>query len=273
MQPSQEPGFRKQTVDSWQVFGGVAGVLSLLGSLVAGLSDQKTVLLVAGGLLVLVGVALLYRWGRGMGGTGLGGFAIAVLVTVLGAATGGAAITAKTTGGQTAAAGTATSTTTTPATPTTGDTSSAPATSQTDGLPRSVGGGLSELYAKDVRLTYGTGVDLDRGDTRGFDVNGPNGEIDLFMNELNNVATAAIRANGDELYADQGPEKDALALCTATLKAQKDTSLFYGSAGTQYYFATSEGNVAWMRVNDIVEAKSATDYVVLNVKVWGTPPA
>ncbi|XVV02513.1 hypothetical protein ACQPW3_34930 [Actinosynnema sp. CA-248983] len=267
MQPSQQPGFRKQTVDTWQVFGGVAGVLSL----VTGLSDNLTIQLTISAAVVLIGVALLYRWGRSLGGTSLGGFAIAVLVTILGAGMGGAAITARTTAAGTAAATAATTTTTTPTT--SAGTTSQPATTSQPELPVGVGTSTEPWFTGEVRLTYGTGVDLDKRQPEGVDVEGPNGDVDLFMNDLNDVAVAAVRANGGELYADEGPEKDARVRCTATLKAQKDTSLFYGYAGKQYCFATSTGDVAWMRINDIVEKKTATDYVVLNVKVWGKAPA
>ncbi|WNV83500.1 hypothetical protein [Umezawaea sp. Da 62-37] len=59
--------FDQGTVDRWQVFGGVAGVLSLLGSIFAVVKDWISVPLVSGVVLTAFGVVLLYRWVRNDG--------------------------------------------------------------------------------------------------------------------------------------------------------------------------------------------------------------
>lgn len=106
---TQQSGVQKRTVDSGQVFGGVAGVLSLLGSWVGVVGDQLTVPLVTGVVLVLIGAFLLYRWGGGARKGSPVGFVVPVLVTVLGAATAGAAVAARSAGGTAPAAAATTS--------------------------------------------------------------------------------------------------------------------------------------------------------------------
>src|SRR5688500_12842880 len=87
--PPDRGTFDKATVDRWQVFGGMAGVAALLLSVVGGIQDQVPLSLVAAGVVTLVGVWLLYRWGRRPRQQLTKHFVVPVLLTVVGAATGG----------------------------------------------------------------------------------------------------------------------------------------------------------------------------------------
>lgn len=81
--------FDKATVDRWQVFGGMAGVAALLLSVIGGLRDLVPLSLVASGVVTLVGVGLLYRWGRRPRQHVARNFVVPVVLTVAGAATAG----------------------------------------------------------------------------------------------------------------------------------------------------------------------------------------
>jgi len=241
------------------------------GATVVGLliGAGKQIVVLIGLLGALVGVGLvLFRWGKPVDRAVLIGLAIAVIGGgAVGYRLGGGNPTATllgspgpstTSSSNTASTGTTTTTGTSPAsaTGTTDTTAPSPATPPT-------------VFSGEVRLTYGTGVDLDKGQTRGVEVDGPNGDIDLFMKKYDPIASASVLANGGNIYGDDGPEKNAQARCAQTLKAQEKPSLFYINNGNQYCFATSRGDTGWMRINDYSLTEGAvTDYIVLNVKVW-----
>ncbi|WP_284747753.1 hypothetical protein [Amycolatopsis sp. RTGN1] len=81
--------FSKASVDRWQVFGGMAGVAALLLSVVLAVKDLVSLSLVASGLMTLVGVALLFHWGRRASGPLAKQFLVPLLVTIVGATTTG----------------------------------------------------------------------------------------------------------------------------------------------------------------------------------------
>lgn len=87
--PPDRGSFDKATVDRWQVYGGMAGVAALLLSVVGGIQDLVPLSLVAAGVVTLVGVTLLFRWGRRPQRHTITAFVLPVVVTIVGAATAG----------------------------------------------------------------------------------------------------------------------------------------------------------------------------------------
>lgn len=92
-EPSGEPEhrsfFSKATVDRWQVFGGMAGVMGLGLSVVSAVKNLVPLSMAASGVVALVGVFLTYRWGRKSGGQTIKGLLVPVVVTIVGATTAG----------------------------------------------------------------------------------------------------------------------------------------------------------------------------------------
>lgn len=84
-EPEQRSSFDKATVDRWQVFGGMAGVAALALSVLGAVKDLLPLSLVVSGGVTLVGVVLLYQWGRRFAERGARGFLVPVAITVLGA--------------------------------------------------------------------------------------------------------------------------------------------------------------------------------------------
>ncbi|MFJ6677036.1 hypothetical protein ACIQMJ_38555 [Actinosynnema sp. NPDC091369] len=163
--PPDRGTFDKATVDRWQVFGGMAGVAGLLLSVVGGIKDQVPLSLVAAAVVTLVGVWLLYRWGRRPHQQLTKHFVVPVLLTVVGAATGGVlgGLELRPTPG-TAQPGTTTTTTTTTTVaaqvgtdPTTTTTSAAASTTAT--VQTSLAAG--QVRAGEVTLNYDYTIDLD----------------------------------------------------------------------------------------------------------------
>ncbi|MFD1149512.1 hypothetical protein [Saccharothrix hoggarensis] len=162
--PPDRGSFDKATVDRWQVFGGMAGVAALLLSVVGGIKDQVPLSLVAAGVVTLVGVWLLYRWGSRPQQHLTKHFVVPVLLTVVGAATAGllGGLELRPTPG-TAQPGATTTTTTTPTVaaqaetdPSTTTPAAAP-TSTTVQAPPAAG----RLRAGEVTLNYEYTIDLD----------------------------------------------------------------------------------------------------------------
>jgi hypothetical protein len=60
----RSPSFSKDTVDRWQVFGGIAGVAGLILALLGYVKDFVPLLLLVSIAMVMGGSVLLYRWGR-----------------------------------------------------------------------------------------------------------------------------------------------------------------------------------------------------------------
>jgi hypothetical protein len=239
-----------------QGFGVVADVAGVVGLLLGG---GKGIVLTAGLLGVLAGSSLvLLSWGKPLGRAAAVGLAVALI---------GAGVFGYRLGTETTAPAPVGS----PVTPAGGTPSSGTPSSGTPatGRPTASGTSAAASFTGQVRLTYGTGVDLDRNQADGAEVTGPNGDVDLFLKKYDPVASPTVLANGGDLYADDGPAKDAQARCAHALKEQEKPSLFYVSDGAQYCFATSGGDTGWMRINDrSFEGVVAKDYVVLDVEVW-----
>jgi hypothetical protein len=86
--PPSRPSFAKETVDRWQVFGGVAGVVALGVTVLSAAKDLVPLSLAVSVGVAFVGVFLFYRWGRSISGRN-SAFVIAAVVTLVGAATAG----------------------------------------------------------------------------------------------------------------------------------------------------------------------------------------
>lgn len=239
-----------------QGFGVVADVAAVV-SLVTGAGRQ--IVLTAGLLGALVGASLvLFRWAKPVDRT----VAIGLAVALIGAGAFGYSLGAEKP--VAAALGSPTPTIASSGTPTTGSTTTTGASTTGTSVATA-----ATSFSGEVRLTYGTGVDLDQNQTQGVEVAGPNGDVDLFLKKYDPIASPSMLANGGNIYADDGPEKDAQARCAQALKAQEKPSLFYVGNGDQYCFATSRGDTGWMRINDYsFRGVTVADYIVLNVKVW-----
>ncbi|TQM84230.1 hypothetical protein FHX81_6670 [Saccharothrix saharensis] len=166
--PPDRGTFDRATVDRWQVFGGMAGVAGLLLSVVGGIQDQVPLSLVAAGVVTLVGVWLLYRWGRRPRQQLTKHFVVPVLLTVVGAATGGVlgGLELRPTPGTGQPAATTTTTTVaakaggSPSTPTEEPTTGATTTrTTTTVVPAPPVGG--QVRAGQVTMNYDYSIDLD----------------------------------------------------------------------------------------------------------------
>lgn len=122
------------------------------------------------------------------------------------------------------------------------------------------------LRAKEVRLTRGTGADVDGTDVTAKPGDGAIGEVDLYLDQLN-----LVHANGGGFWSDSGPEEEARQRCTAAVAGGKYTNerIIPAASGTQYCFATSDGQVGWLRVKsaDLSPAGSGA-WSVLAVRTW-----
>ncbi|MFE9749791.1 hypothetical protein ACFYOT_33180 [Saccharothrix saharensis] len=229
--PPDRGAFDKATVDRWQVFGGMAGVAGLLLSVVGGLKDQVPLSLVAAGAVTLVGVWLLYRWGRRPNQQLTKHFVVPVLLTVVGAATGGVLVglELRPTGGSAQPATTST-TTTTSSEAATGDATttraaSGPTTTATSAVP--VGTTDAEFRSGPVRLTSGYYIDLDsKGDNGGVTrEDSPKTDLQyisgLYADKIAVVATRPSLADcraatALDTYIDSKAVQEGSAFCVQT---------------------------------------------------------
>jgi len=116
------------------------------------------------------------------------------------------------------------------------------------------------------RLKPYTGINLDAGQHTQSDVvdtDGPNGDIDIFMDEY-----GYLEINGGSFYLDtDGPDNEIHTRCSKALTSQRDPhSKLLPSKGSRACFKTSGGKMGWFWSNDVV--LSGDLYVVLNVRVW-----
>jgi hypothetical protein len=245
--------------------GLVAAIMSIVGTVT---NAGKQFMLTVGVLGMLAGAFIIvFWWGKLVDRT----VAIGLLVSVTGSLAVGYSWAAERLAAPGSPGPSTTGSSNSPSTGTTTTTGTSPAdtSGNTDATAPSPAAPPT-LFSGEVRLTYGTGVDLDKNQTQGVEVGGANGDIDLYLEKYNPVKMTDVLANGGDIYPDDGPEKDAQAQCVQELKEQKKPSGFYGGNGNQYCFATSQGNTGWMRINDnsLKEGGAATDYIVLKVKVW-----
>jgi hypothetical protein len=171
--PPDRGSFDKATVDRWQVYGGMAGVAALLLSVVGGIKDQVPLSLVAAGVVTLVGVWLLYRWGRRPRQQLTKHFVVPVLLTVVGAVTGGVLVglELRPAGGsaQPAATGTTSTTTTTTSAAQVGTDRSSTTTTTPPTTDTSAGHTSGDFRAERIALSWSYAIDFDspEADNRG----------------------------------------------------------------------------------------------------------
>jgi hypothetical protein len=171
--PPDRGSFDKATVDRWQVYGGMAGVAGLLLSVVGGIKDQVPLSLVAAGVVTLVGVWLLYRWGRRPDQQLTKHFVVPVLLTVVGAVTGGVLVglELRPTGGsaQPAVTTTTAATTTTTTSATQARTDRTTTTTTTPAADTSAVGAPGEFRSERIALSWSYAIDFDspEADNRG----------------------------------------------------------------------------------------------------------
>ncbi|MCR3751802.1 hypothetical protein [Lentzea californiensis] len=125
---------------------------------------------------------------------------------------------------------------------------------------------VSGSRAKEVRLTRGTGVDVDGDDPKATGGDGANGEADLYLDRTN-----LLYANGSGFFTDRGHEQKAQERCTEAVAGGENTdpSIFPAVPGTQYCFETSTGQVGWIRVkNSTLSSFDSDASAVLAVQVW-----
>ncbi|MGM1065405.1 hypothetical protein [Saccharothrix sp. Mg75] len=231
--PEQEKepvAFRRGTVDRWQVYGGVAGVLSLLLTVLGGLADLVQPALVAAVAATLAGVVLLFRWGRDPGPLR---FVLPVLLAVGGAVASGVLVRP----GPPAAVGAGTTT------PGTGSTTTSAA-----------GRGSGEFRVQQgVILRRGQAVDLDArdADNAGI-VHAPTSDTDLEHRDGLRARDLAPVAGRPGLHA-----------CAAVPSLTTHVPADRVGEGTAFCVRTSGGR--WARV---LVTSAAADAVEFDLVVW-----
>lgn len=144
--------------------------------------------------------------------------------------------------------------TTTPPVTTTRDAAASPPGPQpADGSP-----------AGEVRLARKAGADVDVDGPVAQRTDGNTRATDLYLTEFN-----LLQASGNGLFENRGPEKDAQARCTETVATAEETPVLPAVAGLQHRFVTSEGRLAWLRVQsvDLATLDSSAPLAVM-VRVW-----
>ncbi|MGW6442931.1 hypothetical protein [Lentzea sp. NPDC055074] len=125
------------------------------------------------------------------------------------------------------------------------------------------------IRTKEVTLTRGTGVDVDGNDVEAREAEGATGDIDLHMTRFN-----LLYPSGSGFAADSGHEDKAQERCTKAVAGRKniDGPTIPTTLGQQLCFATSDGQVGWLRVKSSSAASfDASSSVVLAVRVWPRP--
>ncbi|GGN08540.1 hypothetical protein GCM10011609_55220 [Lentzea pudingi] len=125
------------------------------------------------------------------------------------------------------------------------------------------------VRTKEVTLTRETGVDVDGNDTSAKDAEGPTGEIDLHLTRFN-----LLYPSGSGFAADSGHEDKAQERCTKAVVGGKNTGgpTIPSTIGQQLCFATSSGQIGWLRVkSSSLASYDASSSVVLAVRVWPRP--
>lgn len=263
------------------MFGGVAGVASVVITLVGFVNDHLPVGVVAGLVAMLIGVWLLYRWGRGQDRARSGRrFLLPVAATVVGAALasvsatltfvdpGGASAddgsgatsgpspgaTTTTSAKRAASAGT---TTTTP--PTTSPTTSTGAA--TAGPPSTA----EERAGADIAINREYGIDLDSPD--------PDWEMEkvggVCGGEFDFCHTWSDLAAPEDLAKVAG-EVDHAA-CAASSGRTREVDMEDVRVGDVYCVKTEGGR--WARVTIKGKAPTAQPSITVDVLVWDAPGA
>jgi hypothetical protein len=112
-----------------------------------------------------------------------------------------------------------------------------------------------------------TGVDLETRALKAVAADGADGDLDLFYDVT--PIESGIRANGSDIYSDEGTEIGAESRCRALTAAgaggERAHDIF--NVGVQYCFLTSQRHVAWLRVNEY-SGSWTSSVIALEVKVW-----
>jgi hypothetical protein len=115
-----------------------------------------------------------------------------------------------------------------------------------------------------IRLTDGTGVDLDVSDPHPVETAGPNGPIDLFYQ------AHYLRADDTALFEYSGTEAEAAAACPRIVATgQNALSSASPDPGFRFCFRTSKGRIGWLNCNDFNDSGDpAAEYVVFNYRLF-----
>jgi hypothetical protein len=247
--------FSKATVDRWQVFGGMAGVAALLLSVVGSIQNLVPFSLIAAGVVTVVGVALLYRWGRRPQQHVARHFVVPVALTIVGAATagvlGGMELRPTTGTAQPGANPSTTTTTRTTTAPVGNDRSSTPAATSTTGTPAA--GQPDELRVERIILSWSYAIDFDAPDAE-------NGGVTQDMTTRSEVEyIGGLRAR-DLAVASGKPLQQDCARITQLLDYVPEEKLVESAA---FCVKTSEGR--WSR---IVVVKAVDNALEFDLVVW-----
>ncbi|MEV8443029.1 hypothetical protein AB0425_37090 [Actinosynnema sp. NPDC051121] len=267
--PPDRGSFDKATVDRWQVYGGMAGVAGLLLSVVGGIKDQVPLSLLAAGVVTLVGVWLLYRWGRRPRQQLTKHFVVPVLLTVVGAATGGVLVglELRPTGGSAQPATTGTTTTTT--TTTAGDRESSPVATKTAAAARTTTTTTTVAPAPEgqvrggqVTMNYDYSIELDSTTEQNGGVTAKQTQrTDLKYEGGFRAAQVVLVA---EKLAETPPTYQECVAATA-VDDYIDSDLV--RQGASFCVKTTEGRWAGLVVVDVDSYR----WVKFDLAVWNTP--
>ncbi|WP_367137801.1 hypothetical protein [Saccharothrix sp. HUAS TT1] len=266
--PPDRGSFDKATVDRWQVFGGMAGVAALLLSIIGGIQDLVPLSLVAAGVVTLVGVWLLYRWGRRPQQRLARHFALPTAITIVGAATAGllGGLELRPTPG-TALPGGNPSTTTAdvapasdPAAPTGGATTTHVAAAPTTTTAAPVGAGPAEFRSGRVTLTSGYYIDLDSKGESGGVTGDSSSKVDLhYISSLFAEQIAPVATSGS-------PPSYQDCVSATALNSSIDASAV--EQGAAFCLKTTEGR--WARV--VVVSAEVYQAIEFDLVVWEKQP-
>ncbi len=260
--------FDKATVDRWQVFGGAASVVALLLSVVSGIRNLVPLSLLAAGVVTVLGIGLLYRWGRRPQRHVTRHFVLPVLITVVGAATAGVlgGLELRPAAGSaepgadpsTTTAGPTTGSTTEPATdPTTTTKAVAATTTTTSGVARPAGGEPSVHRSGPVTISADFAIDLDSTGENGGVTDDISEKVDFRYDKI-----LGIRADHFLLL----PGTPSYQECVSGTGRIAEASQSDVDPGESFCVKTSEGR--WARLAVVESDRAALKF---DVVVWNKP--
>ncbi|GAB3010125.1 hypothetical protein [Saccharothrix stipae] len=214
--PSGRGSFSKATVDRWQVLGGVASVAALLLSLVGGLRNLAPLGLIAAGVVMVLGVGLLFRWRRNPQRTAKG-LVPAVTVTVVGVVTAGVLGWLELR----------------PAAPR----DAAPQDSAAQNSAPQDGTAPAAFREESIRLTAGTSID--------FDITTENGGVSAYRTPQTDLTFDKGLQAGHLVVIEEPPSYRS---CTTSAKSVTTVGLEEVGHGSAFCVKTSEGRWAQLVV-------------------------
>jgi hypothetical protein len=259
--PSQQSPIDKATVDRWQVLGGMAGVASVVITLIGAATSTFPVAVVAGVVLAVIGVALLFRWGRDQKRPRTAKrFALPVVITVVGTVLASVSATLAATPGTPSSS--AVGSTDSPVTTTKATTSSStPATTPASAPATDPAPGRTDT----IHLTQYYGVDLDSeasdwGNVR-YQFDSETRDFDLYF-DYGNLLTS-----GD--LAWRGKEPVDRTTCDSSTGRVRKVVLKELKEGDVYCVRTTEGRQAsvTLKAKDLNE-NGALGKLTVEVVVW-----